>query len=226
MERVGAVVPAAGSSSRMAGVDKLFLPLGSRPLLAWCVDALERSPRVSQVAVAVSPERIPEVEAMCTERRWRKVLIAPGGARRQDSVAAALRLLQEVDWVLVHDGDRPFLDEPLIERGLRVAGETGVAVSCVPVKDTVKVVGTHNEVVATLARETLRAVQTPQIFRADIIRHAYSDIEETVTDDAMLAERLGYTVRLYEGAYENVKVTTPDDLLVARAVAARREAHS
>lgn len=221
MERVGVIVAAAGGSSRMAGLDKLFIPLCDRPLLAWCIDTLERSPRVTRIAVAVSSERMGEVESMREERRWRKSRIASGGPRRQDSVARALSLLDEVDWVLVHDGDRPFLDEPLIERGLQAARETGVAVASVHVKDTVKVVDADDMVVTTPDRDSLRAVQTPQVFRADIIRQAYSQVEETVTDDAILAERLGYSVRLYEGSYENLKVTTPDDLLVAQAIAAR-----
>jgi len=205
----------------MAGVDKLFIPLEGRPLLSWCVEALERCPLVTQIAVSVACDQMPAVERMSRERGWEKTWIAPGGLRRQDSVASALCALGDVDWVVVHDGDRPFLDEQLVERGLLAARETGVAVACVPVKDTVKVVDGEGVVVTTLDRDVLRAVQTPQVFRADIIRHAYSDIEQTVTDDAMLAERLGYVVRLYEGSYENLKVTTPDDLLVAQSIGRR-----
>jgi 2-C-methyl-D-erythritol 4-phosphate cytidylyltransferase len=224
MERVGVIVPAAGRSERMTGVDKLFLPLGSRPLLAWCLDTLEKSPVVARIIVSVSPERISDAEAMSRERKWMKTAFVRGGARRQDSVASALDALGAVDWVLVHDGDRPFLTEALIAQGLHAARETGVAVACTPVTDTVKVVDAEGLVVTTLERDTLRAVQTPQVFRADIIRRAYSDIEETVTDDARLAERLLYAVRLYPGSHDNVKVTTPDDLLVAQAIAGRWEA--
>jgi len=224
MERVGAIVPAAGRSERMAGTDKLFLSLGSRPLLAWCLDTLEKSPVVARIVVSVSPERISDAESMSRERKWMKTVFARGGARRQDSVANALDALGAVDWVLVHDGDRPFLTEALMAQGLRAARETGVAVACMPVTDTVKVVDAEGLVVTTLERDTLRAVQTPQVFRADIIRRAYCHIEETVTDDARLAERLGYAVRLYPGSHDNVKVTTPDDLLVAQAIAGRWEA--
>ena len=223
MERVGAVVPAAGRSTRMGGVDKLFLPLGDRPLLAWCVDTLENSPFVARIVVSVNPERSSDCETMSRERKWIKTVFVLGGERRQDSVANALDALGDVDWVLVHDGDRPFLDGALIEQGLRAAHETGVAVAAVPVIDTVKVVGVGDTVVASLDRDTLRAVQTPQVFRADIIRRAYSQPGDTVTDDAMLAERLGYSVRLYSGSYENLKVTTPDDVLLAQAIARRWE---
>ena len=221
MERVGAIVPAAGQSSRMGGVDKLFAPLGGRPLLSWCVETLEACEVVTQIVVSVASTQSEAVEQMRRERGWMKTRLAPGGPRRQDSVANALAALGQVDWVLVHDGDRPFLDESLIVEGLRAARETGVAVASVPVKDTVKVVDGQGVVVATLDRATLRAVQTPQVFRADIMRRAYSDIEQTVTDDAMLAERLGFTVRLYAGSYDNLKVTTPDDLLAAQAIGRR-----
>jgi 2-C-methyl-D-erythritol 4-phosphate cytidylyltransferase len=226
MDRVGVIVPAAGRSARMAGVDKLFIPLLNRPLLAWCLDILEKSPLVAEIVVAVALDRLSECEAMGRERRWIKTGFVGGGARRQDSVANGLHALGDVHWVLVHDGDRPFLDEAAIEHGLCAARDTGVAVASTVVSDTVKVVSDEGLVVTTLDRGALRAVQTPQVFRADIIRHAYSNIENTVTDDATLAERLGYAVRLYPGNPENLKVTTPDDLLVAEAIAGRWEART
>ena len=222
MDRVGAVVPAGGRSARMAGVDKLFALLGGRPLLCWCVEALEAYADMAEIVVAVAPERMTEARRLARERGWAKTRLVEGGARRQDSVANGLAALGAVDWVLVHDGDRPFLDAALIADGLRAARTTGVAVASVPLKDTVKRIGGDGTVVATLERDMLRAVQTPQVFRADIIRRAYADSSETVTDDAMLAERLGYAVRLYDGAYDNLKVTTPDDLVVAEVFARRR----
>jgi 2-C-methyl-D-erythritol 4-phosphate cytidylyltransferase len=218
---IGAIIPAAGGSTRMAGVDKLFVTLGGRPLLSWCVETLEKRADVAEIVIAVAAERMASVHLMSRDRGWTKARLVPGGFRRQDSVAAALRILGDVGWVLVHDGDRPFLTDALVEASMSAARVTGVAVACVPLKDTVKAVGEDGVVLSTPARESLRAVQTPQVFRADIIRHAYADIEETVTDDAMLAERLGYTVRVSSGSYDNLKVTTPDDLLVAEAIARR-----
>ena len=220
-ERIGAVIPAAGGSARMAGVDKLFVTLGGRPLLSWCVETLEDCTEVAEIVIAVAFERMAEVDRMSRARGWRKVRLVCGGPRRQDSVAEALRIIGDVDWVVVHDGDRPFLSDALIEESVSAARATGVAVASVPLKDTVKTAGEGGTVVSTLDRDTLRAVQTPQVFRADIMRHAYADIEETVTDDATLAERLGYAVRLCAGSYDNLKVTTPDDLLVAEAIARR-----
>ena len=221
MERVGVVVPAAGRGTRMRGEDKLFLCLGGKPLLAWCVDTLERCDLVTDVVVALNSDTVALGEELCLTRGWTKTRFCLGGDRRQDSVEHALRAIGAVDWVIVHDGDRPFLTRELLEEGLRSARETGVAVAAVPIKDTVKVTDESNNVLRTLERDTLRAVQTPQVFRADVIRDGYAGISGTVTDDAMLAERLGLTVRLYPGSYQNLKVTTLEDLLVARSIAER-----
>jgi 2-C-methyl-D-erythritol 4-phosphate cytidylyltransferase len=220
-ERVGAVIPAAGRSTRMRGEDKLFLCLCGKPLLAWCMDTLERCHLVTDVVVALNSDTIALGEGLCRTRGWTKARFCLGGDRRQDSVGNALRAIGAVDWVIVHDGDRPFLTQELLQEGLRFARETGVAVASVPVKDTVKVADESNNVLRTLEREVLHAVQTPQVFRADIIREAYAGMSGTVTDDAMLVERLGCTVRLYPGSYQNMKVTTPEDLLMARAIAER-----
>ena len=219
MERVGAVIPAAGRSTRMRGEDKLFLNLGGKPLLAWCIDALERCCLVTDVVVALNPDTIALGEELGRSRGWTKASFCLGGDRRQDSVGNALQAIGAMDWIIVHDGDRPFLTQEILEEGLRSARETGVAIASVPVKDTVKVVDELDNVLRTLERDALRAVQTPQVFRADIIRDAYVGMSGTVTDDAMLVERLGLTVRLYPGSYQNLKVTTPEDLLVARAIA-------
>ncbi len=220
-ERIVAIVPAAGGSARMGGVDKLFVTLEGRPLLSWCIETLEHRTDVAEIVIAVAFERVDEVDLMRRVRTWRKVRLVTGGPRRQDSVAAALHAAGQADWVMVHDGDRPFLNDALIDECLSAAHLTGIAVASVPLKDTVKTVGEDGIVVSTPDRDRLRAVQTPQVFRADIMRHAYADIEETVTDDAMLAERLGYPVRLCDGSYDNLKVTTQDDLLIAEAIARR-----
>jgi len=221
MERIGAIVPAAGSARRMGGRDKLFLSLGGRPLLAWCIDTLELCDLVAELVVALNESGLHRFDRLRESRGWRKTRACLGGARRQDSVAAALRSLGEVDWVLVHDGDRPFLTERLISDGIDAARETGASVAAVPSKDTVKVLDSSGLVLKTLERDTLRSVQTPQVFRAGILRRAYEQAADAVTDDATLVERLGVRVRLYDGAYYNLKVTTPDDLTVARALARR-----
>ncbi len=204
----------------MGGVDKLFVPLLHKPLLAWCVDVLEASWTISTIVIAVAGDSLAEAGEMALQREWRKTRLVEGGASRQDSVRNALAVTQEVDWILVHDGDRPFLNDDLIERGLKSVRETGATVAGVPLKDTVKVVE-NGDVVRTLNRGDLRAIQTPQVFRAETLRSAHTVAGVVATDDATLVEALGLTVRVYDGSYENLKVTTIDDLILARAIASQ-----
>jgi len=218
MSRVAAVVPAAGRSERMGGKDKLLLPLGGKPLLAWCVDTLELSEAVDTIVIAVSPEKMRAYGRLLSERGWSKTILCQGGARRQDSVALGLSRVSDADIVIVHDGDRPFLTRHMIEEGVSLAEREGAAVAAIPVTDTVKETGPDEIVRRTLDRSVLRAIQTPQVFRRDLLVRAYAMVSDDVTDDAALVELLGYPVRLYEGARDNLKVTTPEDLVIARAI--------
>jgi 2-C-methyl-D-erythritol 4-phosphate cytidylyltransferase len=120
---------------------------------------------------------------------------------------------------MIHDGARPFLTPDLIKNGLKVADEFGAAVSAVPTRDTIKLAGSGNLIKETLQRDRLWAAQTPQIFSFDIISRAYENLTTEVTDDAAAAERLGYKVHLYLGDNKNIKVTTPEDLALARVIA-------
>jgi 2-C-methyl-D-erythritol 4-phosphate cytidylyltransferase len=125
--------------------------------------------------------------------------------------------------VIIHDGARPLVTEGLIEQGLKVAGETGAAIAVVPVTDTIKVAGDDRVVQQTLPRGNLWAVQTPQVFRFDIITEAYHQVKAEVTDDASLVEQLDYKVKLYIGSYDNIKITTPDDLALAEILRHKHE---
>jgi len=216
---VAAIVPAAGHSRRMGGRDKLRASLGGKPLLAWCVETLESSDLISRVVVAVAPGSMARYRRLSEQRGWRKSVLCEGGPRRQDSVASALSLCGDVELVLVHDGDRPFLTVSMIEAGVAVAATTGAAVAAVPVTDTVKVVRPDSLVDRTLDRSVLRAAQTPQVFRREWLEQAHASVNVDVTDDATLVERLGYPVKLYAGAGDNLKVTTPGDLRLARTFA-------
>jgi len=207
---------AAGKGERMGGVDKMFALLGGKPLLAQVVDTFQRCQSVDQIVVVVSKDNLEKCRQLVTEYGWGKVTeVCPGGERRQDSVAVGLKQLNHCHWVVIHDGARPLVTVDLIDRGLETARETGAAVAAVPVTDTIKVAGDDGLVQKTLPRGNLWAVQTPQVFRFDIIAKAYQQAETGVTDDATLVERLGYRVKLYMGAYDNIKVTTPDDLVLA-----------
>ncbi|HEY82358.1 MAG TPA: 2-C-methyl-D-erythritol 4-phosphate cytidylyltransferase [Dehalococcoidia bacterium] len=218
-EKVGAVIVAAGKSQRMGEVDKLFISLGGRPLLVWATQPFQECPLVHQIVVVVSGEK----EALCRQlvasEEWSKVSdVCLGGRRRQDSVAAGLKRLQTCQWAIIHDGARPFVTVELIERGLEAARETGAAVAAVPVKDTIKFAGDDGTIYQTPPRQNLWLVQTPQVFRIGLITEAYQKANEDATDDASLVERLGYKVKLYPGSYDNIKITTPEDLALAEVL--------
>jgi 2-C-methyl-D-erythritol 4-phosphate cytidylyltransferase len=134
-------------------------------------------------------------------------------------VREGLKQIRDCDWVMIHDGDRPFLTLNLIEDGLKMAEQFGAAVAAVPVKDTIKLADSEKLIKETLQRDRLWAAQTPQIFSYDMITRAYESLTTEVTDDATALERLGYKVQLYMGDYKNVKVTTPEDLVLARIIA-------
>ena len=203
----------------MGGVDKVFTLLGGKPILARVIDAFQACHSVHQVVIVVSKQNVERCRQLVAEQGWSKVTeVCPGGRRRQDSVAAGLSQLNNCNWVVIHDGARPLLTVDLIEQGLAEAKETGAAVAAVPVTDTIKVAGDNRIVHQTPPRQNLWAIQTPQVFRFDIIAEAYRQAKGDVTDDASLVEQLGYKVKLYMGSYDNIKVTTPDDLILAEVL--------
>ena len=224
MQKVGAIIVAAGSSRRMGGVDKVLALLSGQPVLAWAIDVFQRCNLIDQMVVVVSEQNLERCRQLVTEQGWSKVTeICAGGERRQDSVMAGLSQLSHCDWVVIHDGVRPLVTGDLIEHGIEAARETGAAVAAVPVTDTIKVAGDNRLVQQTPPRRSLWAVQTPQVFRFDIITEAYHRAEDEVTDDASLVEQLGYKVKLYMGSYDNIKVTTPNDLALAELMLYRRK---
>jgi 2-C-methyl-D-erythritol 4-phosphate cytidylyltransferase len=217
--KVGVVIVAAGTSQRMAGINKLFAPLRGKPLLAWSVDTCQGYSLVQQIVLVLNDKDLARGRKLKEERGWSKVALCPGGARRQDSVREGLRQIRDCDWVMIHDGARPFLTLNLIEDGLKIVEEIGAAVAAVPVKDTIKLADYGRLIEETLQRGKLWAAQTPQIFSFDMITKAYENLATDVTDDATAVERLGYKVKLYMGDYKNIKVTTPEDLALARIIA-------
>ena len=216
---LGVIIVAAGNSRRMGGINKNFAQLGGKPLLAWSVDTCQKCSLVQQIVIVLSETDMDEGQGLREERDWSKVTLCLGGARRQDSVKEGLHQLRDCGWVMIHDGARPFLTEDLIEDGLKAAGEMGAVVAAVPVKDTIKLADSNGLIKETLQRDKLWAAQTPQIFASDIIAKAYKELKAEVTDDAAAVERLGYKVRLYIGDYNNIKVTTPEDLALAQIIA-------
>jgi 2-C-methyl-D-erythritol 4-phosphate cytidylyltransferase len=218
-QKVGAIIAAAGESRRMDGIDKVFAPLGGKPVIAYVLDVFEKCEAVNQIVVVVSKDNMAKCRWLIAENKYSKpVEVCAGGKRRQDSVAAGLKKLKDCDWVVIHDGARPLVTGELIERGLEAARETGAAVAAVPVTDTIKVADDDRIVLETPVRQNLWAVQTPQVFLVDLISKAYQKAEGEVTDDASLVEALGNRVKLYMGSYDNIKITSAGDLLVAEAL--------
>ncbi|MBI3041141.1 MAG: 2-C-methyl-D-erythritol 4-phosphate cytidylyltransferase [Chloroflexi bacterium] len=203
----------------MGGVDKMLALVSGKVLLARVVDVFQRCRAIDQIVVVLSQPNLKKGQQMVADWGWSKVTdVCPGGERRQDSVAAGLSRLSNCHWVVIHDGARPLVTIDVIERGLAAASETGAAVAAVPVTDTIKVAGDDLIVQGTPPRRNLWAVQTPQVFRFDMIAEAYRQAKDEVTDDARLVEQLGYKVRLYMGSYGNIKVTTADDLAIAQVL--------
>ncbi len=215
-QAVGAVIAAAGTSRRMEGIDKIFADLEGRPVLSRVIETFQKSTDIDRIIVILSQQNIAGGQALVSEGNWPKVIgIHPGGERRQDSVLKGIGELRGCDWIVIHDGARPLVTVDLIRSGLEAAAESGVAIAAVPVTDTIKVAGEDLTVQGTPPRRNLWSVQTPQIFRYDIITNAYKQLTGEVSDDASAVERLGYKVKIFQGSYDNIKITTPDDLMIA-----------
>ena len=217
--KVGAVIVGGGKGERMGGVDKLFADIAGQPLLGRLIDFFQECNLVDEIVVVLGKENLDWGRKLKDKYAWSKVSqLCLGGARRQDSVRKGLKKLTDCQWVVIHDGARPLLDIDLIEKGLFQAVETGAAVAAVPVKDTIKIVSPEGFVQETPQRDRLWSVQTPQVFRFDLIKRAHEEISEDVSDDAMMVEKLGYKVKLYMGSYNNIKITTPEDLALAEVM--------
>ncbi len=224
--KVGAVVAAAGECRRMKGVDKIFFEILGRPLIAWTIEAFESSPLVDEIVLVLHSKNLERGRKLLEEEKWKKVkAICPGGPRRQDSVREGLERLRDCRWVLIHDGARPCITQDLIERGLKEAEKTGAAVPGLPAMETVKLIDIEKmKIERTLRRDQIWLVQTPQIFSYELLMRAEREIEEEVTDEASLVERLGVEVKIFPGSRDNIKVTFPEDLEIAELILSRRAA--
>ena len=219
-----AIIAAAGSSRRMEGRDKLWIPLAGRITLARTIDVFEASPVIENILLVLNSERINDVTRLCQQEGWSKITgIVKGGIRRQDSVRGGLdslaKLAPTTQWVMIHDGARPLVTSDILEAGLVVAEQCDAAIAAVPVKDTIKQVE-QGWISSTLDRSQLWAIQTPQVFSFPLIYHAYQTVpdEQEFTDDAALLEHLGKRVAAFKGSYSNIKITTLEDLLIAEAL--------
>lgn len=220
--RCAAVVPAAGSSTRMAGRDKILLPLAEQPVLAHTLRALELCPHIMEIVVVTRRDLIVPIGQLCRDCKLEKVTkIIPGGDTRTQSVLNGVaEVSQKAELIAIHDGARPLVSQAVLDAAITRAAQCGAAAPAVPVKDTIKR-AKDGVVEATLERSELFAIQTPQVFQADLIRTALTRaIQDGVelTDDCGAVERLGIGVALTQGDYRNLKLTTPEDIAVAEAL--------
>lgn len=223
--KISVLIPAAGQGKRMeTSVKKPYLMLGNKPILSHTIDRFEQNSVIDEIIVIVDESDF----TICNEHviapfRFRKTReLVSGGETRQVSVFNGLRTLSEdVDYVIIHDGVRPFINDDIIFRCLEAASECGASVAAVPVKDTIKVANQNLYINYTPERDLLWQVQTPQVFRKSLIVEAHNKATQDglkASDDATLVEKLGVPVKLVMGSYKNVKLTTPEDLRFAESL--------
>lgn len=225
--RIGAVVLAGGQGKRMhSKVQKQYLTLGGRPLITYALEAFEHS-RVDTVVLVTGAgeEAYARTELVETYGFSRVKAVVAGGKERYHSVYEGLKALADCDYVLIHDGARPLVTEAIISRAIEGAKQYEACVVGMPVKDTIKVADGQLFAAETPDRSCLWQIQTPQAFAYPLVREAYDRImadpslQAGITDDAMVVEsQTAYRVKLIEGSYENLKVTTPEDLVIAEAL--------
>ena len=220
-EKNTAIVLAAGQGKRMhSKIQKQFLEIQGYPVLYYSLCCFQKSSLIHDIILVTGEESV----SYCKEEIVQKYgltkvsAVIPGGKERYDSVYAGLCACKDCEYVLIHDGARPFISEKIIEEGIKYANIYGAAAPGVTPKDTIKIKNEDNISVDTPDRNTLVAVQTPQCFKYDEIYQCHRKIKEEnaiVTDDTSVVERYGHKVYLYEGDYTNIKITTPEDLILA-----------
>lgn len=220
-----AIIPASGAGKRLKShVAKQYLPLNQLPLLVNTLQVFQESNIIDEIILVLPPDDLPSArQDLINKYKLKKVTaIVAGGEERQDSVRNGLAAIgNKCDLVIIHDGVRPFVTEKMIRQIIAAAKVTGAATIGVRAKDTIKETGKNNEVTVTIPRHNLWMTQTPQAFKLEILKKAYKkayDEKYYGTDDASLVERMGVKVKMIEGSYDNIKITTPEDLTMARAL--------
>ena len=218
-----AVLVAAGSSSRMNGDDKIFLDLCSRPIIEHSLSVFMNSGLFETTILVLSKNSINLAHDKLSDYLAEGLILTTGGARRQDSVLRGLEKIQKSPVVAIHDGARPCITQSILEQGLQKVGKTGAAIPVIPVTDTVKRLNDIGRVETTLPRKNYKFSQTPQFFDVDLIRNAHRKIIKDVTDDASMIEMIGGEVEVFDGDIENLKITTSNDLVIARNILEARK---
>jgi len=219
--KISCVVPSAGKGKRLKGKkEKPFIDIRNRPLFLHTVKALEGCSLIDEIIVVVSPRHLKACKGLLKKYRCKKVTgVLPGGRYRFDSVKNGLKAVKEADIILIHDGARPFVNSSLIKRVINGVKKYGAALCATPSRQTLKTVNRNSVIVETPKRKFIWEAQTPQGFRADLIKKAYKTSKDRLaTDDSLLVERLGHKVKIVKGSCRNIKITTPEDLLLAKAI--------
>lgn len=223
------ILLAGGMGKRMnSAVSKQFLKLEGSPILSYSLREFDRHSGIDEIVIVIRSEdrSLLESEVLSKVSLRKKLLIVDGGRERYDSVKLGLESIDpNSELVLIHDGVRPFVDADIIDRNIGCAREYGACVTAVKSKDTVKIVDGELGVESTPARSSVYIAQTPQSFRVGIIKEAFDKNDltsELVTDDSMLVERMGQPVKVVEGSYKNIKITTPEDIAIGSQIAKER----
>lgn len=220
----GVVIVAAGTGSRMKmGINKQFIKLEGKEIIAYTIEKFYNNSNIEDIVVVVKEDESEFFKKEILDKyNFKNIKIAYGGKERQDSVYNGLKSLdKKCDIVLIHDGARPFVSDKIIYNCIEEVKEHKAIVVGVPVKDTIKIIDNDKNIVDTPNRSVLWAVQTPQTFDYNILIDAYKDAFKSGfygTDDAMLVERIGYKVKMVEGSYNNIKITTQEDLSVGSQI--------
>ena len=218
---ISAIILAGGKGKRMgAPVSKQFIEIKGKPIIYYTIKKFSENKKIDNIVVVLSKEDLGYFKENILEKYNLKVdNIVIGGTERQDSVYNGLKSLEDTntDIVLIHDGARPFISDRIIDDGIKFAQVYGACAPGVMPKDTIKIKNESNFSVSTPERGSLVAIQTPQVFKFNEILECHEKIKINnivVTDDTMVAEKFGYSVYLYDGEYTNIKVTTPEDLIL------------
>lgn len=218
------VIVAAGKGTRVGGsVSKQFIEIYDRPVLYYTLTAFSNSNLISEIYLVLSKDDIDYCKNNILDKYKfnKRIVIVEGGKERQDSVYNGLKAIEKCDVVLIHDGARPFVSEKIISKGIDNARQYGACACGVTPKDTIKIKDFSGYSIETPERNTLFAVQTPQCFQYNTIVECHEKIKElglSVTDDTMVVEKFGHRVFLFEGDYKNIKITTPEDIILAEGI--------
>lgn len=225
MNKVSAVIVAGGKGKRIgADINKVFLNIKGKPILYYSLKAFSENKNIDEIVLVTQYDEVNYcMSEIVNKYNFSKVSkVVPGGKERQNSVLNGLRAINNSDIVLIHDGARPFVNDKIIKEGIDNADIYGACACGIVPKDTIKIRDNQSFSQGTLSRDSLFNVQTPQCFKYDIIFECHKNAEAEgvkVTDDTSIVERYGYKVYLYDGSYNNIKITTPEDLIIGEKIA-------